>query len=76
MRELRRLLAAERQRAQQLLGEVAADAVAKIVTLARMSTPGSTAPRGVAVPADAAVAGADADDARAVEQHRLRRRTP
>ena len=43
----------------------------KIVTLARMSTPGSNVGLLLAVPADAAVAGAHADHALAVHQHLL-----
>ena len=44
---------------------------AKIVTLARMSAPGLDRAARRAVLADAAIAGADADHARALEQHRL-----
>ena len=44
---------------------------AKIVTLARMSAPGSTAPRGAPFLPMPAIAGADAGHARALEQHLL-----
>ena len=54
------------QPSQQLLREVAAHAVAKIVTFARMSTPGSKRRLLLAVLVDAAIAGADADDRLAV----------
>ena len=66
-----RRLAAERQRAQQLLGEVAADAVGEDRHLG--ADVGARLHRAArrAVLADAAIAGADAGHARALEQHLL-----
>ncbi len=66
-----RRLAAERQGAQQLLGEVAADAVGEDRHLGADVGPGLHRAARCAVLADAAIAGADAGHARALEQHLL-----
>ena len=72
-RELRRLASCRRAGSRRIssLVRLPRTPSQKIVTFAWMSTPGSNVGLLLAVLADAAIAGAHADDARAVHQHVL-----